>query len=593
MAKGLTIGVTACVFLAATTARIGFAGETWLQWGANPGHTGSVSVAAQTPAAILSDTVVDPNAVADFEENGDVLAHYQVPLLDGNSVYMEWKSGPYMGLMCWDSQTWGMKRMDWKKGQLATVWSFQSDWEPVPFGEWNYDQSPNPYGIFLGPDWEPVFHGAVAGSWVYVPGAGGSLYKLNKKTGALVKQFKPFGSSIDPNVYLCSPITVSDGNIYYNAIQLDPADPWSADVVGSWLVRISPSGAVSRVSYAALVPGAPAATDPCTVQFSWTGDSSSLPWPPSPSAVAETTHCGSQRAGLNVAPAVAPDGTVYTVSRAHRSDRHGYLVAVSQNLAPKWAASLRGLLDDGCNVSLPPNGTIGGCTLGATTGVDPATNEMPAGRIYDDSSASPTVAPDGSVLLGVYTRYNWAQGHLMRFDSAGGFLGAYGFGWDTTDGIYLHDGTYSIVTKENHYGGVGSYCNDDDVCPSDRTGTYPTNPEAYFVTQLSPSLVPEWQWQNTNTDSCVRNPDDSLTCVSDHPNGFEFCVNHVAIDSNGVVYANSEDGKLYAVGQGGVLVNSLFLNQSIGAAYTPVSIGPDGKIYTQNFGHMIVVGNSP
>jgi hypothetical protein len=35
----------------------------------------------------------------------------------------------------------------------------------------------------------------------------------------------------------------------------------------------------------------------------------------------------------------------------------------------------------------------------------------------------------------------------------------------------------------------------------------------------------------------------------------------------------------------------LFLNLAIGAAYTPLSIGPDGKLYTQNNGHMFVVGN--
>jgi hypothetical protein len=29
----------------------------------------------------------------------------------------------------------------------------------------------------------------------------------------------------------------------------------------------------------------------------------------------------------------------------------------------------------------------------------------------------------------------------------------------------------------------------------------------------------------------------------------------------------------------------------IGAAYTPLSVGPDGKIYTQNAGHLFVVGD--
>jgi hypothetical protein len=35
----------------------------------------------------------------------------------------------------------------------------------------------------------------------------------------------------------------------------------------------------------------------------------------------------------------------------------------------------------------------------------------------------------------------------------------------------------------------------------------------------------------------------------------------------------------------------MFLNIALGAAYTPLSIGPDGKLYTQNNGHLFVVGN--
>jgi hypothetical protein len=40
-----------------------------------------------------------------------------------------------------------------------------------------------------------------------------------------------------------------------------------------------------------------------------------------------------------------------------------------------------------------------------------------------------------------------------------------------------------------------------------------------------------------------------------------------------------------------VLQQRIFLNQSLGAAYTPLSIGPDGKIYAQNAGHLYVVGD--
>src|ERR1700704_3736274 len=46
-------------------------------------------------------------------------------------------------------------------------------------------------------------------------------------------------------------------------------------------------------------------------------------------------------------------------------------------------------------------------------------------------------------------------------------------------------------------------------------------------------------------------------------------VNAVAVDKHGVIYATSEDGNLYAIRQGGVLKQRIFLELAIGAAYTP------------------------
>ena len=180
----------------------------------------------------------------------------------------------------------------------------------------------------------------------------------------------------------------------------------------------------------------------------------------------------------------------------------------------------------------------------------------------------------------------------MKFSSTGQFLAAYLFGWDVTPGVYGHGGTYSIVTKENHYA-AGSYCNDEHDCPSDRTATTPNDPEQYFITQLNPSLGVEWQFKNTNRLSCTRQPDGTVTCVDDHPNSFEWCVNALGIDADGVAYANSEDGFIFSINQGGTLKQKRFLQLAIGAAYTPMTIGPDGKIYTQNFGHLFVLGNAP
>ena len=58
-----------------------------------------------------------------------------------------------------------------------------------------------------------------------------------------------------------------------------------------------------------------------------------------------------------------------------------------------------------------------------------------------------------------------------------------------------------------------------------------------------------------------------------------------------MVYANSEDGFLYAIGPDGSLRARIFLNLALGAAYTPLSIGGDGILYTQNYGHLFAVGN--
>ncbi|HSS47391.1 MAG TPA: hypothetical protein VLX28_00460 [Thermoanaerobaculia bacterium] len=50
-------------------------------------------------------------------------------------------------------------------------------------------------------------------------------------------------------------------------------------------------------------------------------------------------------------------------------------------------------------------------------------------------------------------------------------------------------------------------------------------------------------------------------------------------------------GNLYAIRPNGTLRDDLFLDQAIGAAYTPLSIANDGKILTQNNGHLFVFGD--
>lgn len=551
------------------------AAQTWNQWAGGPRHTGSIPVYGQSLREQMADIVYDP-FVADerSEAGGSLLVHYQTPLSDGNEVFMEVKSGTYTAFSTWETQTWSIRKFQWEQGQLVARWTAASDWDPVPSG---------------GARFEPVFHGALANGRVYMPGRGGTVLEVDRATGTILRRLGMFETQLDPTIYVTGPISVGDdGILYYNTLKLASTLPWFTDHDGAWLVQITPDGVASRVSYETLVPDAPAPTAQCTTEFL----SNQLPWPPSPDAVAPTSICGSQRAGVNVAPAIGPDGTIYTASKAHTNARWGWLVAVNPDLTPKWASTLRNRFNDGCNVLLPPNGAPGGCRSGATTGVDPADNQRGSGVVTDNSSASPVVAPDGTIYLGTWVRYNHSQGHMTRFSASGQFLSAYPFGWDVTPALWEHDGTFSLITKENRYVGIGSYCTNSTHCPP--YARAPGDDEGYYITQLSPELEVEWRFKSTETLSCSRQLNGSIECFDDlqHAKGFEWCVNALAVDARGVVYINSEDGHLYALNQGGTLRDRIFLQLAIGAAYTPLSLGADGKIYTQNAGHLFVVGSN-
>ncbi len=576
---------------------LGFPQEnSWPQWAQNPQHTGTIGVVGQNLGRKLADIVYDPFVPQEQAfTGGDLLTHYQVPLLEGQDVFMAFKTGSYPLDQPDPTQfeVFHQKRLHWEGGQLVKKWDFQTDWKPLPID-------------FVG-GWEPVYHALLANGHVYDVGLGGTLFKLNRGDGTVVSHINPF-SGIDPNKFVSDPPSADDaGNLYYNVLQIDPNTLATTD---SWLVKVAPNNTTSKVRYTELLAPVQPPTS-CVRAFG----NSLLPWPPSDSGllsdaasqtrIPSSSACGPQRPGVNVAPAIAPDGTIYTVSRADFNSRYSYLVAVNPNLTLKWAASLRDRIADGCGVTIPiaPSTTPvkGNCRVGAKVGVDPSTNQQPAGRVIDQSSSSPTVLPDGSVLYGAYTRYNIARGHLFKFSSTGTFLAAFDFGWDTTPAVFSHDGTYSIVIKDNHYDEeAGFYCNPSSgvsltVCAS--TGI-PAGP--FYITQLNANLVPEWKAHGTETNSCSLQPDGTLSCVSDHPNGFEWCINAPVIDANNTVYVESEDGNVYKIPQGqsgvfnlppaGSVGTRLFLRLALGAAYTPFSIDREGRLYAQNGGHLFVVG---
>src|SRR5690242_6281688 len=224
------------ITISALSAGLVLFADGWPQWGQNPQHSGSIAVVGQNPNQKLASMVYDPFVGQEQGENGgDLLAHYQAPLTDGQDVFMEFISGTYVncnppgsytpfpcGNDNWFNQVWSEKRLHWQTGQLVQMWSFASDWKPEPDA-----------GGELG-GWQPVFHAALAGDSVWVPGAGGTVFQLSKGSGQVVARFNPFGTTIDPSTFVSSPITVDSlGNVYYNVLKLnitnDPAtnDPWS------------------------------------------------------------------------------------------------------------------------------------------------------------------------------------------------------------------------------------------------------------------------------------------------------------------------------------------------------------------------------
>ena len=617
----LWLGVSVCVVAIAlgTTFRgvpTIFAGvlDGWPQWGQNQQHQGFVPTPGQAATSVLADTIYDPfTAAEERDAGGTLLVHYQVPLLEGNDVFMEFKTGRFIecdpvtgnpppgetdcGQSAWNTQIWNQKRLHWEAGQLVEKWNFQSDWKAVR--------------IELA-QWEPVYHAVLANGFVYDPGFGGSVFKLDRGDGTVVSRIQPFGGTLDPTTFVAGPLSAdSSGNVYYNAIKFtDQTIGVYPGLVNSWLVKIAPDDTVSMVSYPTLLAGiAPAATAPCERSFSVF----TLPWPPSPTSAPRTGICGAQRPGLNIAPAIGSDGTIYTASKGHgdpaifggAGDRASFVVAVNPDLTLKWATSLQHTLNDGCGVLVPIASSStpekGKCRNGANFGVDPSTNRRGSGRILDAGTSSPLVLPDGNVYFGAYTRYNIARGHAYKLrGSDGAILANYDFGWDDTQAVFQHDGTYSIVMKDNHYDEeAGFYCNPFSGAPisltvCDSTGI-PAGP--FYITQVNSNLVPEWKFKGTETRDCHRNPDGTVTCVNDglHPNGFEWCINAPAVDGAHNVYVESEDGNIYVLDQGhtGVFTTpkaKFFTNLAVGAAYTPFSIDHEGRLYGQNNGHLFVLG---
>ena len=385
-------------------------------------------------------------------------------------------------------------------------------------------------------NWKPSFNPVLtATNRVYMPGAGGKLlYRDDVDAAAGVLQTSVFygadtyaatKAALDATVFINTPLTAdAAGNIYFG-FTVTGANP--AGLTGG-VARLGADGRNSWVS-AAAASGNPAML----------------------------------HTAMNAAPAVSADGkTVYVVvnnDSVNKSRQNGYLLALdSGTLATKASARL----------------------------TDPNTGAL--AWINDNSTASPTIGPDGDVYVGVLESnppaHNF-RGWLLHFNPALTQAKSPGaFGWDDTASIvpaamvpsYTGNSSYLLMTKYNNYAGTGTGDGrnrlailDPNVTEADPISGLPVMREILSVMGPTSEGDPKFP-------AAVK----------------EWCINTAAVDPvTRSILVNSEDGYLYrwdlASNQ---LTEKIQLTSGLGESYTPTALGPDGMVYAINNAVLFAVG---
>ena len=262
---------------------------------------------------------------------------------------------------------------------------------------------------------------------------------------------------------------------------------------------------------------------------------------------------------MNCSPAVSKDGKTIYVAVNSGDFGFGYLLALN-------SATLQ--------------------TMASARLIDPASG-MDA-TMTDQSSATPTVGPDGDVYYGVlenpFPSHN-DRGWLLHFSGdlkQSKIPGS--FGWDDTASIvpassvasYLGTSAYLLMTKYNNYasaGGDGK--NRIAILDPNKTMIDPVLGNSVMKEVLTKKgVTPDPEFPNF--PGAVR----------------EWCINAAVVDPfTKSVLANSEDGKLY---RWDLTTNQfsqvITLTGGIGEAYTPTLIGSDGTVYAINDAVLFALG---
>jgi hypothetical protein len=389
------------------------------------------------------------------------------------------------------------------------------------------DYTPPPH------NWIPSYGTTLAlGNRYYYPGAGGTVYFRDSadapagNSGQLafygLAAYQANQSAFNSSVMISTPlVTDRYGNIYFGFYVVSGSNPGNLNL-RSGVARISVNGAGSSVSATVLA-----------------GNDSSI-----------------TQVQMNCAPAFSINQSTLYIGVNSGNFTPGYLIAANAaTLAP----------------------------IAHVRMIDPNTGQTAS--IVDDSSASPTVGPDGDVYYGVFETSccsNHDRGWLLHFNSSllqSKIPGA--FGWDTTASVvpraivpsYHGASSYLLLTKYNNYRDTGGN-GQNYVAITD-----PNNSMTDPITGVSVMNVVIQQIGRTADGppaGAVR----------------EWCINSAAIDPfTKSAIVNSEDGINYRWDfTTNTLSQQIRLSAGVGEAYTPTVIGPDGTIYAINDAVLYAIG---
>ncbi|MCX7379988.1 MAG: hypothetical protein NT133_00905 [Alphaproteobacteria bacterium] len=378
-------------------------------------------------------------------------------------------------------------------------------------------------------NWAPPLPAVVdTGNRLYVAGAGGSLIRrtvVDQATGALSRVvFYGLGEY------------QSRRTAYNRAVQI--STPLTSDASNTIFFGFTVTGATN----AGLKSGIARVTQNGT--GAWT------------SAATASGDATMTQVAMNCAPALSPDGRTVYIAVSNGSS--GYLLGLdATTLAPRYKVAL----------------------------LDPASGLK--AQISNDSTASPTVGPDGDVYFGVLENpfVHNDRGWLLHFSADLTVKKTPGsFGWDNTASIvptalipsYTGPSSYLLMTKYNNYHGLpnsGDGRNRIAIIDPNQTQADPYS-SATVMKDIQTILAP------------TQEPGEPAGVV------YEWCLNSAVVDAvNGVVIANSEDGRVYRWDLAtNTLTQSMTLNPPVPEAYTMTLIGPDGTVYVINNSTLHAIG---